>query len=61
MQGVKILLRSQVIATSFVYIIKCLLPSTDTQLKNQKQVPGSSMSKALHVHADRKPAFAALP
>ena len=59
MQGVKTLLRSKVITTSFVYMITCLLPSTDALLKNQKQVTGSSMLKALHVHTDQKAAFMA--
>lgn len=54
MQGVKALLRSKVITTSFVYIIKCLLPFAGALLKNQKQVTASGLLKALQVHTDQK-------
>lgn len=50
MQAVETFLRNKGINTSFVYIIKCLLPSTDALLKNEKQITFSSMLKAVRVH-----------
>lgn len=47
MQGAKTFLGSKVITTSFGYI-----PSVDALLKNQKQVTGSTMLRALHMHTD---------